>query len=390
MDLALFEYDLPPALIAQEPAEPRDASRLLVLDRRSRGWRDRRFSELPDLLRPGDCVVVNTSRVIPARLLGEVGTRAAELLLVRELSGARWEALVRPGRRCRRGARIALAGGVATATVVEERPAGVRVVEIDAPAGVAALLERHGLPPLPPYIGRHEAPKPEDRERYQTVYARDGASVAAPTAGLHFTHELMARLAARGVEVLGLRLDVGPATFRPIGTARPGGVAQLRGAGTTGGAARAGEAAPGGDPARPGDGGPAGTGPRHEAVDVDAHVMEPEPIAIPPSTAEAIARAKAEGRRVVAVGTTTTRALESAADGRGGVRAGEGGAGLFIRPPHRFQLVDALVTNFHLPRSTLLVLVSAFADRELILAAYAHAVAAGYRFYSFGDAMLIE
>jgi S-adenosylmethionine:tRNA ribosyltransferase-isomerase len=287
--------------------------------------------------------------VIPARLLGEVGARPAELLLLRELSDGHWEALVRPGRRCRRGARIALAAGAAAATVVDERPDGVRVVQIDAPGGVAAFLERHGLPPLPPYIGRHDAPKPEDRERYQTVYAREGASVAAPTAGLHFTRELMARLAARGIEVHELRLDVGPATFRPIGG-----------------------------------------GHRTAPVDVDAHVMEPEPSAIPAATAAAIARAKAEGRRVVAVGTTTTRALESAADGQGGVRAGERGAGIFIRPPYRFQVVDALVTNFHLPRSTLLVLVSALAGRELVLAAYAHAVAAGYRFYSFGDAMLIE
>src|SRR5262245_60101672 len=217
MDLARFEYALPPELIAQEPVEPRDASRLLVLDRRSRAWRDHRFSELPELLRPGDCVVVNTSRVIPARLLGEVGARPAELLLLRELSDGHWEALVRPGRRCRRGARIALAAGAAAATVVDERPDGVRVVQIDAPGGVAAFLERHGLPPPPPYIDRHGAPKPEDRERYQTVYAREGASVAAPTAGLHFTRELMARLAARGIAVHELRLDVGPATFRPIG-----------------------------------------------------------------------------------------------------------------------------------------------------------------------------
>ena len=346
MDVALFDYDLPPALIAQEPAEPRDASRLLQLDRRARSWWDRRFSDLADLLRPSDCVVVNTSRVIPARLLGEVGpaARPAELLLLREISGTRWEALVRPGRRCRRGARIALAGGAATATVVDERAAGVRVVEFEAPAGVAALIERHGVPPLPPYIVRHGAPKPEDRERYQTVYAREGASVAAPTAGLHFTRELLGRLDARGIEVHGLRLDVGPATFRPIAVPRG-----------------------------------------H-----DAPVIEPEPINIPAETAEAIARAKAQGRRVVAVGTTTTRALESAADGAGGVRMGAGGADLFIRSPYRFRLVDALVTNFHLPRSSLLMLVSAFADRELILAAYAHAVATGYRFYSFGDAMLIE
>ena len=198
--------------------------------------------------------------------------------------------------------------------------------------------------PLPPYIDRPGAPNPEDRERYQTVYARDGASVAAPTAGLHFTRELLERLEARGAEVHGVRLDVGPATFRPLATPR---------------------------------------------VD-EGHAIDPEPIDIPAETAKAVARAKAERRRVVAVGTTTTRALESAADGAGGVGAGARSADLFIRPPYRFRVVDALVTNFHLPRSTLLLLVSAFAGRELILSAYAHAVAAGYRFYSFGDAMLIE
>jgi len=345
MDLALFDYALPPALIAQEPAEPRDTSRLLVLQRGARRWEDRRFSDLPELLRPGDCLVVNTSRVIPARLMGEIGTggRPVELLLYRELSATRWEALARPGRRCRRGTRIALAGGAAGATVVEERPDGVRIVDIESPAGVEELLERHGLPPLPPYIGRHGAPKPEDRERYQTVYAQEGASVAAPTAGLHFTEGVMARLAARGIEVQGLRLDVGPPTFRPI-----------------------------------------------TADQVERHRMAPEPVAVPVATAEAVMRAKGEGRRVVAVGTTTARALESVADGSGSVRAGAGSADLFIRPPHRFRVVDALLTNFHLPRSTLLLLVSAFAGRELILEAYGHAVARAYRFYSYGDAMLIE
>jgi S-adenosylmethionine:tRNA ribosyltransferase-isomerase len=215
-------------------------------------------------------------------------------------------------------------------------------VAIEAPWPVRELMERHGLPPLPPYISRHDAPKPEDRERYQTVYAREDGSVAAPTAGLHFTPELLARLAGRGVPVHYLTLHVGPGTFRPIRAGR-----------------------------------------------VEDHRLEAEPIDIPEETAEAVERARREGRRVVAVGTTTTRALEWAAAEDGRVRACTGLADLFIRPGHRFRVVDALVTNFHLPRSSLLVLVSAFAGRDLVLAAYRHAVAARYRLYSYGDAMLI-
>ena len=205
------------------------------------------------------------------------------------------------------------------------------------------LLERHGLPPLPPYISRHDAPKPEDRERYQTVYARDDGSVAAPTAGLHFTPELLARLAGVGVAVHYLTLHVGPGTFRPLRAER-----------------------------------------------VEEHRMEAEPIDVPASTARAVNDARCEGRRVIAVGTTTTRALEWAAAADGRLRAGRGDADLFIRPGHRFRLVDALITNFHLPRSTLLVLVSAFAGRAAVLDAYRHAVEARYRFYSYGDAMLIR
>jgi S-adenosylmethionine:tRNA ribosyltransferase-isomerase len=345
MDASLFDYELPPELIAQEPAEPRDASRLMVLDRAPGGWEDRRFSELPELLRAGDCLVANRSRVMPARLLGvaEPGGQAVELLLIRPVGDERWEAMVRPGRRFRPGARIGLAGGAALAQVVGEGSEGTRVVAIEAPWPVRELMERHGLPPLPPYIGRHDAPKPEDRERYQTVYAREDGSVAAPTAGLHFTPELLARLERGSVDVHYLTLHVGPGTFRPLRAGR-----------------------------------------------VEEHRMEAEPIDIPESTAVAIERARREGRRVVAVGTTTTRALEWAAGEDGRVRAGTGPADLFIRPGHRFRVVDALVTNFHLPRSSLLVLVSAFAGRERVLAAYRHAVAARYRFYSYGDAMLIH
>jgi S-adenosylmethionine:tRNA ribosyltransferase-isomerase len=345
MDLSQFDYQLPPSAIAQEPATPRDGSRLLVLDRARARWADRRFADLPELLRSDDCLVLNESRVIPARLLGALAEsgRPVELLLLRELEPGRWEALARPARRCRVGARIALGGGVAHAAVVGQGEEGRRVVALESPWPARELLERYGLPPLPPYIERHGAPKPDDRERYQTVYARAEGSVAAPTAGLHFTPELLARVQARGIEVHPLTLHVGPATFRPLRSAT-----------------------------------------------VEEHRMEAEAVDIPAATASAVNRARATNRRVIAVGTTTTRALEWAADAQGRVAARQGAADLLIRPPHRFRAVDALLTNFHLPRSTLLVLVAAFAGLELVLAAYRHAIAAGYRFYSYGDAMLIE
>jgi S-adenosylmethionine:tRNA ribosyltransferase-isomerase len=344
MEPSLLDYDLPSDRIAQEPAEPRDAARLLVVDRRRRTWEDHTFRDLPSLLRRGDCLVLNESRVVPARLLGarERDGGALELLVLRALDPGRCEALVRPGRRCRPGTRIVLAGGAALATVREESPAGTRVLEIAAPWPLAELLERHGQPPLPPYILRHASPKPEDRERYQTVYARVDGSAAAPTAGLHFTPELLAAVRAAGAEVHALTLHVGLGTFQPIRVA---------------------------DPA--------------------SHRMHAERIEIPASTADAVERARAEGRRVVAVGTTTTRALEWATGPDGRVRRGPGEADLYIRPGHLFRAVDALVTNFHLPRTTLLLLVAALAGTELIADAYRHAVDAGYRFYSYGDAMLV-
>ena len=341
-----YDYALPEGRIARYPAAVRDESRLLVVHRDGSPLEHARFRDIVRLFSPGDVLVVNESRVLPARLLGRKPTGApSEVLLIRPAASAShdaklWEALVRPGGKLKPGRRVVVSDELAV-EIVDSTEGGGRIVRLDTPLSTADALERYGHVPLPPYLERED--EPLDRERYQTVYARVPGSVAAPTAGLHFTRDLLDRLAARGVEVHGLRLDVGPATFRPIAVPR---------------------------------------------VD-DAHALESEPIAIPAETAAAIARAKADGRRVVAVGTTTTRALESAA-GDGGVRAGAGDAGLFIRPPFRFRVVDALVTNFHLPRSTLLMLVSAFADRELILAAYAHAIAAGYRFYSFGDAMLIE
>src|SRR3989449_3927399 len=300
MDLSLFDYELPQERIAQEPAEPRDASRLLVLDRGRPRWEDARFSDLPRWLRAGDCVVVNESRVIPARLLGllEGEDTAVELLMVRALEGMRWEALVRPGRRLQVGARVSLAHGAARVTVLDRRDEGIRVVEIEAPWPVKELLERHGLPPLPPYIARHDAPKPEDWERYQTVYARPPGSIAAPTAGLHFTPALLERLAAAGVEIHPITLHVGPGTFRPIRTAA-----------------------------------------------FEAHRVAPRTADVPAPTAVTVNRARAEGRRIIAVGTTSTRALEWAADAAGLVQARRGEADVFIYPGCRVRVVDALVTN---------------------------------------------
>jgi S-adenosylmethionine:tRNA ribosyltransferase-isomerase len=344
MDLSLFAYDLPPELIAQEPAEPRDASRLLVVDRSRGRWHDRRFRELSALLRPGDCLVANDTKVVPARLLAEREDdgQPVELLMLRALAPHRWEALVKPGRRCRVGARLVVAGGAARVTVVGHADAGGRVVDVQAPWPVRDLLDRHGLPPLPPYIAHHAAPKPEDRERYQTVYACRDGSVAAPTAGLHFTAALLGELERGGIELRHLTLHVGPGTFRPLRGER-----------------------------------------------VEEHRMHPEEVEIPPATADAVNRAKAEGRRVIAVGTTTTRALEWAAPAPGWVRPGRGVADLYVYPGYAFRVIDGLITNFHLPRSTLLLLVSAFAGRDLVLDAYRHAVATRYRFYSYGDAMLV-
>jgi S-adenosylmethionine:tRNA ribosyltransferase-isomerase len=356
-DLGGFEYPLPPELVAQEALARRDASRLLVLERASGAIGHRRFRDLPELLRPGDLLVTNRSRVFPARLLGRrPGGGAAEILLVRRTEPDVWEAMVRPGRRLRPGTVVDIAPGFRvrveaspSAGIAElrpgvasgPRPAALRRVRLLLEAlETDSALERHGHVPLPPYI--HRADVPADRERYQTVYARETGSVAAPTAGLHFTPDLLGRLAERGIERAEVVLHVGPGTFRPV-----------------------------------------------EVQDVRAHRVDPEWFIIPEETAKAVEAARAEGRRVVAVGTTTTRALESATDDRGRIRAGESETDLVIVPGFRFRVTCALVTNFHLPRSSLLLLVSAFAGRERVLAAYAEAVGQRYRFYSYGDAMLV-
>ncbi|HEX5817091.1 MAG TPA: tRNA preQ1(34) S-adenosylmethionine ribosyltransferase-isomerase QueA [Methylomirabilota bacterium] len=341
MNVADFDYDLPADLIAQAPAEARDASRLLVVDRATGALADRAFGDLPALLRAGDCLVVNDSRVIPARVLAEAERgRPVELLFVAPASATAWRALVRPGRRCRAGAQLRAGGGRLRVAAVEAD--GARLV-VREDGTIDALLDAHGVPPLPPYIARHAKPAPEDWERYQTVYAEPPGSVAAPTAGLHFTTALLERLRAGGVEVHAVTLHVGPATFRPVTSAT-----------------------------------------------VEGHTIPAEPAVVPAATADAVNRARAERRRVVAVGTTTTRALEAAVGVDGRVAPLAGPAALTIRPGHRFGAVDAVLTNFHLPRSSLLLLVAAFGGRDLVLRAYRHAVGARYRFYSYGDAMLLQ
>jgi S-adenosylmethionine:tRNA ribosyltransferase-isomerase len=343
VEISELDYDLPEAAIAQTPAEPREAARLLRVERSTGALSDHAFGDLADLLRPGDCVVVNDSRVIPARVFAEdEGGRRIELLFVEPIDGARWRALVRPGRRCRRGGQLRAGGeGGARLKIADVEDDGVRVIErIDGT--IDALLAAQGLPPLPPYIARHAKPGPEDSERYQTVYAATPGSIAAPTAGLHFSAPVLARLRARDIAVQSVTLHVGPGTFRPIKAAR-----------------------------------------------VEDHAVAAERATVSETTARAVNAARREGRRVVAVGTTVTRTLESAATGDGLVPF-DGRAGLTIHPGHAFRIVDALVTNFHLPRSSLLSLVYAFAGRELVMRAYAHALAAGYRFYSYGDASLIE
>jgi len=343
-----YDYDLPPGAIAVRPAEPRDAARLLVLRRAGGPLEDRVFRDLPELLEPGDLLVVNDTRVIPARLHGRrVDTGGAvEIFLLHEehatptpAGGPQWRVLASPGRRLRPGVRVELAPGV-EAEIVAVHENGERTVRFHGTTDVLALADRVGSTPLPPYIDR--AADARDRDDYQTVYAAAPGAVAAPTAGLHFTPGLLGRARARGVDVASVTLHVGPGTFRPV-----------------------------------------------QGDDLDAHRMHAEAYTIPDATAAAVARAHAAGRRVVAVGTTVVRALEAAAEGPGRVRAGAGETDLFLRPGHPFRAVSGLVTNFHLPRSTLLVLVSAFAGREPVLAAYAHAIRSGYRFYSYGDAMLV-
>ena len=331
-----FYYELPEALIAQEPSGERSASRLLVLD--GEATEDRRFAELPELLGPGDLLVFNDTRVIPARLHGEKQTGGrVEVVVERLLGGSDVLALVRASKPPRRGQRLHL--GPVSVEVLGRRG---DLFELRFPANepVVALLERIGTTPLPPYITRPAEPR--DRERYQTVYARRAGAAAAPTAGLHFTPELMQQLERRGVERAFLTLHVGAGTFAPV-----------------------------------------------RVEELHEHRMHAEVFEIGAETAEAVNRARREGRRVIAVGTTVVRALESAAGAGGRIEPFSGETDIFIYPGHRFRTVDALITNFHLPESTLLMLVCAFAGTGRVLAAYRHAVEKEYRFFSYGDAMFI-
>jgi len=336
-----FDYDLPTELIAQYPAEKRDGSRLLVIRRDTGSVEHRLFSDIWEYLRTGDVLVVNDSRVIPARLLGRRSTGGrAEMFVLRDLGADRWEVLVRPGARIRDGADLTFGEGRLTAHVLDTLPDGKRTVSLSAEGGVQAAMDELGAIPLPPYIDRE--PEPLDGTRYQTVYARVPGAVAAPTAGLHFTDELLAGLAADGVELARLTLHVGIGTFRPVAVDDP-----------------------------------------------EEHVMDFERYEVSEPAAATINSAREAGGRVVAVGTTSVRTLESVAGAGGRVIPGEGSTDLFIRAPYDYRCVDMLLTNFHLPKSTLLMLVSAFAGRELVLDAYAEAVSEGYRFYSYGDAMLL-
>jgi S-adenosylmethionine:tRNA ribosyltransferase-isomerase len=336
-----FYYELPPELIAQTPIERRDGSRLLTLDRETGRTEHRRFYELPELLRPGDCLILNDSRVLPARLLGQrlPGGGACEVLLLIDRGENVWECLVRPGRKLRTGARLTFGDGELTAEVVGEEAEGNRLVRFDYQGIFLEVLERLGKMPLPPYI-KEEL---QDRERYQTVYSKVLGSAAAPTAGLHFTPELLEHIAAKGVGIGYVTLHVGLGTFRPV---------------------------------------------KEETI--EAHPMHSEFCTVPPETAELINRTRAAGGRCICVGTTSCRTLESWAGEDGHMEPRAGWTNIYIYPGYRFKVMDGLITNFHLPESTLVMLVSAFAGREPVLAAYRQAVEERYRFFSFGDAMFIS
>ncbi len=344
MNTEEFEYFLPPERIAQEPVSPRDASRLLVVDRAEEGVSHRSFRDLPGLLRAGDLLVLNDTRVIPARLMlhkKKTGGRV-EVFLLEERAPAVWEVLIRASRRPRAGAVLDVPRG-GSCRLLEDLGDGRALVQFETDRSVLELAESFGQTPLPPYIRRPEGGDPaNDRERYQTIYARAPGSVAAPTAGLHFTSRLFDRLHEAGVGVARITLHVGIGTFRPVTAHR-----------------------------------------------VEDHRMEAERYEVPPEAAGQINEARAGGGRVIAVGSTSVRTLETVADERGRIVPGRGRSDLFIRPGHRFRAIDGMVTNFHLPCSTLLMMVCAFAGRERVLEAYGEAVAGEYRFYSYGDAMLL-
>ena len=342
MNTADFDFDLPEELIAQTPLEKRDASRLLVVDKETGVFSDQHFDQIIDQLQPGDALVMNNTRVLPARLYGikpETGGHV-ELLLLKNTQGDDWEVLAKPAKRLRVGAQISFGDGRLTATVVEKLDHGGRIVRFGYEGIFLEVLESLGEMPLPPYI--HE--KLADRERYQTVYAKENGSAAAPTAGLHFTEELLEQIAAKGVKLVYLTLHVGLGTFRPV------------------------------------------------SVDsLDDHEMHSEFYSLSEEAAQTLRQVKANGGRIIAVGTTSIRTLETIGSKfQGQIQADSGWTNIFIKPGYDWKVVDAFSTNFHLPKSTLVMLVSAFAGRSLTLKAYEHAIAERYRFFSFGDAMFIK
>lgn len=349
MNTADFDYALPPELVAQSPAPRRDGSRMMVLHRDTKTWEHRLFTDLPEYLDPGDLLVANDTRVIPARVFGHKlrpGTGGkVEFLLLEETSPGVWDALMRCRRRPEPGEKIAIDGSPAVATLLEDGPLGRCKIAVESPVPFLRVLDDVGLTPLPPYIRRKMSPSEQreaDKVRYQTVFAREPGAVAAPTAGLHFTPEVLQMLADKGVARKTVTLHVGIGTFRPVVAER-----------------------------------------------VEDHRMDEERWWIPPDTAAAAVAARAAGHRVVAVGTTSVRTLETAAARPEGFGPGSGRTSIFIYPPYEFRAVDAMVTNFHLPKSTLIMMISAFAGREFVLAAYEEAIRLRYRFYSYGDCMLI-
>jgi S-adenosylmethionine:tRNA ribosyltransferase-isomerase len=342
MHISDFDYDLPSDLIAQTPLEQRDASRMLVLDRREHAWIDSSFKEFTRYLRPNDLVVVNNSRVIPARLTGNRETGGqVEIFLVREIEKHLWEALLRPGARLKKNSRVDFGEGKLIAEILDDPGTELRRIRFHCEGSFDDLLAQIGSTPLPPYIKRPSGASAADRERYQTIYSKHRGAIAAPTAGLHFTPEVLGEV-KRNASLAEITLHVGYGTFEPV-----------------------------------------------RVDDVAEHSVSGEHFEISETAAQTINNARANGGRIIVVGTTTTRALESAANENGKVEPGSGVATLTIKPGYQFRIAGALLTNFHLPRSSLLLLVSAFAGRELVLRAYGHAVDQRYRFYSYGDCMLI-
>lgn len=340
MKLSEFNYYLPEELIAQTPIEKRDESRLMVLDKETGQIEHKTFKDIINYLEPGDCLVRNNTKVIPARLYGKKETGAnVEFVLLKNIEGDTWEAMVRPGNKLHQGAKVIFGDGLLKAEILDSLPDGTRKVQFSYDGIFNEILDKIGLMPLPPYI--HESLK--DNDRYQTVYAKYDGSAAAPTAGLHFTNELLKQIEEKGIDIANVTLHVGIGTFRPV-----------------------------------------------KEENIEEHHMHTEHYYIKEEDAEKINKAKKAGKRVIAVGTTSCRTIETIADENGFVKACEGDTGIYIYPGYKFKCLDALITNFHLPESTLLMLVSALAGKENIMNAYEEAVKEKYKFFSFGDAMFIK